>query len=58
MDNWKKTAPDGMKNVDMASWWWAFLKTEIAFLSQALKGMVIASVLCFIILLVAIRNVI
>ena len=54
IDRYKETAPDGMKCVDATAWWWAFIITEQAFVTEAVQGMLIATVLCFIILLIAI----
>ena len=38
--------------------WWAWLPSEKAFISSAFKGMAIASIICFVILLMATGNII
>jgi len=58
MDEYRANAPESMKNVEQtAKIWWSWLPSERAFLTSAFQGMGIATILCFIILLIATRNI-
>lgn len=59
MDEYRLDAPKSMKVVEQtATIWWAWMESEKAFITTAFQGMAIASFFCFIILLIANRNII
>lgn len=59
LENYRNNAPQGMKSAEQtAGLLWAWLPTERSFMSSAFKGMTIATVFAFVILLVATGNII
>jgi len=57
MRNYRENAPEALKSAEQtAGQLWAFMPTEKAFMSSAFRGMTIATVFAFTILLIATRN--
>lgn len=59
MEEYRQNAPEGMKSAEQtAGALWAWMPSERAFMTSAFRGMTIATIFAFIILLLATQNII